>query len=62
MGPMTAFTRAHFFENVIDIVLSKKQKENLQIFEKECMNEYLHSLKAANATEIGHRVQHIHER
>ena len=40
-----------------DLVLSKRQTENLQIFEKECMNEHLRTVEKKKHDEINARVQ-----
>lgn len=46
----------------VALFLNRRQREHLRIFEKECLNEYLHLLKETERKDISNRAQCIQEK
>lgn len=44
------------------LTLPRRQRDHLRIFEKECLNEYLHLVKESEMKDINTRAQYIQEK
>lgn len=44
------------------IPLTDKQRENLKIFEKECLNEHLRLKKLAASNDMNHKIMQMQEK